>query len=65
MPAKRTTVSKKAAEAMIKDVEAILRRQTLELDLLEAEVAEKKAEIAKTNHQLMKLEFQKEYGEEY
>lgn len=50
---------------MIKDVEAILRRQTLELDQLEAEVAEKKAEIAKTNHQLMKLAFQKEFGEEY
>ena len=65
MPVKRTTTSKKAIDAMIKDVEVILRRQTLELDQLEAEVAEKKAEIAKTNHQLMKLGFQKEFGEEY
>ena len=48
MPVKRTATSKKAVDAMIKDVEAILRRQTLELDQLEAEVAEKKAEIAKT-----------------
>lgn len=58
-------LSKKAVEGVIKDIESVLRRQTLELDLLEAEVAAKKAEIAKTNHQLMKLEFQKEFGEEY
>lgn len=65
MPAKRNTTSKRAIESMIIDVEAIRRRQIVELDQLEAEVAAKKAELAKTDHQLLKLSFQKDYGEEY
>lgn len=50
---------------MIKDYEAILRRQSVELDQLEVEIAMKKAEIAKTNHELLKLGFQKDFKEEY
>ena len=65
MPVKKSTLSKKDIKSMINDIEAIHRRQIVELDQLKAEVAAKEAEIAKTNHQLLKLSFQQEYGEEY
>ena len=48
-------LSKKAVEGVIKDIESVLRRQTLELDLLEAEVAAKKAEIAELKDQQRRL----------
>lgn len=62
---KKASPSKKELDAMVKDTEATLRRQTVELDALNAEVKEAEARIARTQHQLLRLGFQRDFGEEY
>lgn len=71
MNAKNRARSKKSITESINEVNKQIFQKDVELDLLNCEMAELKAEIstkkaerARLNHRLMSLDFEKAYGEE-